>query len=107
MDQPETVTAVHQDYVDAGAKVIITNTYSTIPSYLAKAGMADRYLEYAEIAGHLAKRVTRHRFQIQLRRTCLCELQPQCIGRKLTIVAQCKNCKYLTFTNSKFDRAKQ
>ena len=57
VDQPETVAGVHQDYVDAGAEIIITNTYSTIPSYLAKAGMANKYLDYAKIAGELARNV--------------------------------------------------
>ena len=32
IDKPESVRAVHQDYIDAGARVIITNSYSTIPS---------------------------------------------------------------------------
>ena len=57
VDQPQTVADVHRDYVDAGAEVIITNTYSTIPSYLAKADLADKYLEYAEIAGRIARAV--------------------------------------------------
>ena len=57
VDQPDVVKAVHRDFVDAGAKVIITNSYSTIPSYLEKAGIADKYREYAEIAGQIAREV--------------------------------------------------
>ncbi len=55
LDAPDLVTAVHQDYIDAGAGVIITNTYSTVPSYLAKSGLEGRYLELADLAGRLAR----------------------------------------------------
>lgn len=54
---PETVAAVHRDYVKAGASVIITNSYSTIPSYLAKGGMEDRYIELTQLAGEIARGV--------------------------------------------------
>ncbi len=57
LDAPESVAEVHRDYIDAGARVIITNTYSTIPSYLGKAGLEDRYLELANLAGEIARRV--------------------------------------------------
>ncbi len=57
VDAPDLVTAVHQDYIDAGADVIITNTYATVPSYLAKSGLADRYLALADLAGRLARDV--------------------------------------------------
>ena len=36
IDSPNLVKEVHQAYVDVGAQVITTNTYSTIPSYLQK-----------------------------------------------------------------------
>ena len=36
IDSPNLVKEVHQAYVDVGAQVITTNTYSTIPSYLEK-----------------------------------------------------------------------
>lgn len=55
LDAPLTVAAVHDDYIGAGAEVIITNTYSTIPSYLEKSGIAGRYLELAELAGRIAR----------------------------------------------------
>ncbi len=55
LDAPETVVAVHRDYIDAGARIIITNSYATIPSYLAKLDMADRYVELTDLAGKLAR----------------------------------------------------
>lgn len=57
LDAPELVEQVHQEYVAAGAQVIITNTYSTIPSYLAKGNLADRAPQLAELAGKIARRV--------------------------------------------------
>lgn len=55
LDAPETVQAVHRDYIDAGARMIITNSYSTIPSYLGKLGLQDRYAELTSVAGELAR----------------------------------------------------
>ena len=57
LENPEVVRAVHQDYVSAGAQVIITNSYSTVPSYLAKEDMQSRYVELTEIASRLAREV--------------------------------------------------
>ena len=57
LEHPEVVRAVHQDYVSAGAQVIITNSYSTVPSYLAKEDMQSRYVELTEIAARLAREV--------------------------------------------------
>ena len=57
IDKPESVRAVHQDYMDAGAQVIITNSYSTIPSYLAKENMQSRYIELTKVAAQLAREV--------------------------------------------------
>ncbi len=57
IEEPATVKAVHQDFIDAGAQVIITNSYSTIPSYLAKEGMESRYLELTKVAAELAREV--------------------------------------------------
>jgi S-methylmethionine-dependent homocysteine/selenocysteine methylase len=39
---PETVRAIHEDYVRAGADVIIANTYPTAPHVLEQAGLGDR-----------------------------------------------------------------
>ena len=57
LENPEVVRAIHQDYVSAGAQVIITNSYSTVPSYLAKEDMQSRYVELTEIAARLAREV--------------------------------------------------
>lgn len=57
IDKPESVRAVHKDYIDAGAQVIITNSYSTIPSYLAKENMKSRYIELTKVAAQLAREV--------------------------------------------------
>ena len=55
LQEPELVASVHQDYIDAGARVIITNTYSTIPSYLEKAGLEQEYVRLATRAGEIAR----------------------------------------------------
>jgi S-methylmethionine-dependent homocysteine/selenocysteine methylase len=39
---PETVLAVHEDYIRAGTDVLIANTYSTAPHVLERAGLGDR-----------------------------------------------------------------
>ncbi|MEM8766853.1 MAG: homocysteine S-methyltransferase family protein [Pseudomonadota bacterium] len=56
LDAPEKVLEVHRDYIAAGARIIITNSYSTIPSYLGKLGLEDRFEELAALAGKLARR---------------------------------------------------
>ena len=56
LDEPEGVVQVHAEYIEAGASVITTNSYSTIPSYLAKAGMAESYQELTVVAAKLARR---------------------------------------------------
>jgi S-methylmethionine-dependent homocysteine/selenocysteine methylase len=55
IDKPGLVVDVHKEYIEAGARIIITNTYSTIPYYLDKAGMADRYVELTRLGGKLAR----------------------------------------------------
>jgi S-methylmethionine-dependent homocysteine/selenocysteine methylase len=55
LDSPEAVMEVHRDYIKAGAEVITTNSYSTIPSYLAKAGMSERYEDLTDIAAKMAR----------------------------------------------------
>ena len=59
VDQPEAVREVHADYIAAGARVITTNSYSTIPSYLGKAGLADDYRQLAALAGEIARQAVR------------------------------------------------
>ena len=52
---PQAVVETHRDFIAAGARMITTNSYSCVPSYLGKAGMADRYSELARLAGQLAR----------------------------------------------------
>ena len=55
LDAPRTVFETHRDFIAAGARIITTNSYSCVPSYLGKAGLADRYVELAALAGRLAR----------------------------------------------------
>ena len=55
LETPEAVLEVHGEYISAGAQIIITNSYSTIPSYLAKTGMEHSYQELTEVAAKLAR----------------------------------------------------
>jgi S-methylmethionine-dependent homocysteine/selenocysteine methylase len=52
---PETVLAVHEDYIRAGADVIITNTFSTARHVLEPAGLGDRVQEFNQRAAGLAQ----------------------------------------------------
>ena len=52
---PQLVADIHREFINAGADIITTNTYSTVPSYLGKANMADRYLELTRAAADLAR----------------------------------------------------
>ena len=56
LDAPEIVAQVHKDYIAAGARLIITNSYSTIPSYLAKGRLEERYEELTALAGQIARK---------------------------------------------------
>ncbi len=55
IDAPEMVTQVHADFIAAGADIITTNSYSTIPSYLGKQGLAHEFETYTAKAGRLAR----------------------------------------------------
>lgn len=52
---PDVVRAVHEDYIRAGADVIIANTFSTARHVLAPAGLADRVRALNERAVTLAR----------------------------------------------------
>lgn len=52
---PQEVKAVHLDFIRAGARIITTNSYSTIPSYLGKEGLENRFEELTALAGKLAR----------------------------------------------------
>jgi len=55
LTHPDTVREVHEDYVRAGAEVIITNTFSTARHVLEPAGMGERFRELNARAVALAK----------------------------------------------------
>ena len=55
IDQPEAVVQVHREFIAAGARMIITNTYSTIPSYLGKEGRQSEYPGLTRLGGELAR----------------------------------------------------
>ena len=57
LECPRLVADIHREFIDAGAEIITTNTYATVPSYLGKAGMADRYVELTGLAANLARQV--------------------------------------------------
>lgn len=71
LDAPEAVVQVHQEYIDAGAQIITTNSYSTIPSYLAKAGMEESYQELTVVAAKLARQAVEATGQQALVAGCL------------------------------------
>ncbi len=52
---PRAVVDVHRVFISAGARIVTTNSYSCVPSYLGKAGLEDRYLDLATLAGQLAR----------------------------------------------------
>jgi S-methylmethionine-dependent homocysteine/selenocysteine methylase len=52
---PETVRSVHEDYIRAGAEIIITNTFSTGRATLEQAGLGDRTVELNRLAVKLAQ----------------------------------------------------
>ena len=55
-EMPEMVVDIHREYIEAGARMIITNTYSTIPSYLGKEGRQDEYIYMTKLGGELARK---------------------------------------------------
>jgi len=52
---PQAVVDTHRSYIEAGARIITTNSYSSIPSYLAKRGLENRFIELTRLAGALAR----------------------------------------------------
>ena len=63
IDSPELVKEVHQAYVDVGAQVITTNTYSTIPSYLKKEKKTHLMKDLIRKAGIIARGVAEENHQ--------------------------------------------
>ena len=59
--QPELVSAVHQEYVRAGADVIETNTFGANPVKLETFGLADQLTAINEAGVRIARRAARER----------------------------------------------
>ena len=55
-EAPDVVRAVHEDYLKAGADVIITNSFWANRTRMGMDGMADRSAEYTRLAGEIAVR---------------------------------------------------
>lgn len=55
LDQPDLVTRIHKEYVDAGADVIETNTFGANSPKLAGFGLADRFAEINVAGVRLAR----------------------------------------------------
>ena len=49
------ISEIYDEYIEAGSDIITTNTYSTIPSYLSKAGLEGEMVNLIRKAGELAK----------------------------------------------------
>jgi 5-methyltetrahydrofolate--homocysteine methyltransferase len=58
LTEPEKVRAIHQAHVDAGAEVLLTNTFQANPAALARHDLQDRLETIAERAIALARSVT-------------------------------------------------
>lgn len=57
VERPEEVTRLHQRFVDAGADIILTNTFGCNPHRLKLHGAQDRTYELAKLAAELARGV--------------------------------------------------
>ncbi|GKV66366.1 MULTISPECIES: bifunctional homocysteine S-methyltransferase/methylenetetrahydrofolate reductase [Sporosarcina] len=56
IEKPEIVQKIHQDYIEAGADIIQTNTYSANAVKLARYGLESRVTEFNKAAIQIAKR---------------------------------------------------
>ncbi len=59
LSHPEVVLAIHQDYVHAGADVVVANTFRTNPRTLRRAGMLDRGPQLNQLALQLVQQAIR------------------------------------------------
>lgn len=57
IEDPDRVRQAHQDYVDAGADVIIVNAYAVVPFHLGDDRFARDGASLAELAGRIAREV--------------------------------------------------
>jgi S-methylmethionine-dependent homocysteine/selenocysteine methylase len=56
IDAPDAVLDLHEDYIRAGARIILTNTYGTIRRRFAESDVTDRFTKLNRLAGELACR---------------------------------------------------
>jgi S-methylmethionine-dependent homocysteine/selenocysteine methylase len=54
IDAPEAVRELHEDYINAGARIILTNTYATIRRRFIEGEVPDRFTKLNQLAGELA-----------------------------------------------------
>ncbi len=57
IEAPDFVSQAHQNFIDAGAEIIITNSYACVPFHLGEELFAQRGFELAALSGELAKAV--------------------------------------------------
>lgn len=55
IEAPEQVQAVHQDFINAGAQVIATNSYALVPFHIGEQRFAEQGAELIERAGRVAR----------------------------------------------------
>ena len=54
LDAPDVVRAIHEDYLKAGAEIIISNNFYTSRTMMNVIGEQDRWEEYTRRGGELA-----------------------------------------------------
>lgn len=54
-EAPETVQAIHEDFIHAGAQVITTNNYAVVPFHIGETRFTDEGKRLATLSGELAK----------------------------------------------------
>lgn len=55
LSHPDIVRSIHEDYIDCGAEIIITNTFSSSRHAMLSAGIEDRFADLTNAAVRLAK----------------------------------------------------
>ncbi len=58
--RPEVIRRIHEDYFAAGADVVETNTFGSMPNVMAEFGLADRAEELSRVAAELARQAADH-----------------------------------------------
>lgn len=56
IEQPQQVANVHQQFIEAGAQLITTNTYAVVPFHIGQQRFDEQGLELIELAARLARR---------------------------------------------------